>query len=227
METKALHAWIIHKEDSGESSVRLTVFTAERGLIRCLCKGGRTPKKQSLLQLFTPSWIFTKSYPNQTFAERIEHEAPTIPLQGVALISALYINELIYRLLKTDYPNQSLFEAYLTTVSGLAFAKNRQQMETLLRRFEWTLLQASGHAIALGQEAHRGYKIEADKYYQFIEGLGLVSADQGLPGAQLLAMSQNDLSDPETLKVAKFVMRKAINHLLEGAEIKTRNLFNS
>jgi DNA repair protein RecO (recombination protein O) len=222
----ALHAWVIHKQFSGETSVNVTFFTAERGLLTCLCKGGRMPKKQGLLQPFTPLWVFVNAYPNRIYTQRIENEAPTIPLAGEALFSGLYINELLYHALKTDSPNQPLFEAYLSTLKGLSLAENRQEIEPLLRRFEWMLLDASGYALSLTHEAKTGLPITAIKNYQFIEGLGLVNASQGLSGFHLLAMSQDNLTHPETLKVAKYLMRKAINYLLEGVEIQARKLYN-
>jgi DNA repair protein RecO (recombination protein O) len=226
METKAAHAWIIHKNNSGETSINLTLFTAERGLIICLYKGGRTLKKQAILHPFTPIWVFIKTYPTRNYVQRIEHEAPTMPLSGEALISGIYINELLYRILPVEVPCQPLFEAYLITLRGLAFAKNRQEIEPLLRRFEWTLLDTCGYSISLTQEAKTQQPIEAENYYQFVDGLGLINASHGLPGSHIIAISQDQLTDPDTLKVAKFLMRKAINSLLEGVEIKARNLYN-
>lgn len=225
METEALHAWILHKRNSGESSVNLTLFTAERGLITCLYKGGRTAKKQAMLQIFTPCWVFVKSYTNLVYVQKIEHQASAIPLQGDALISGLYINELLYRVSGADSPHQGIFEAYLSTLTGLALVQNRQETERLLRRFEWMLLQASGYSLSLTEEVQTGKKIMPEGYYSFIEGLGLVqTTGQGISGAAILAISRDDLTHPETLRAAKYLMRKAINHLLDGVELKVRRL---
>lgn len=226
METETLHAWILHKRNSGETSLNLTLFTAERGLLTCLYKGGRTAKKQGLIQSFTPCWIGVKNYSHTIYAQSIEPEAAAIPLSGDALISGLYLNELLYRILCPDSPQQAVFEAYLSTLTGLATAKNRYETEAFLRRFEWILLHANGYSLSLIQEARTGRSILPERQYQFIEGLGLVLAEQGLPGSAILAIAQDDLSDPETLTAAKYLMRKAINYLLDGARIKARNLYD-
>ncbi len=147
--TKSLQAWVLHKQWSGDTSAKVSFFTQEFGLIQCHCRGGRTPKKQSLLQAFTPLWISVDERHDRYYANSLESTAPSLYLEGNALFSGLYVNELLYYALSPMYPDLELFDAYLQTVYGLASAQDKSAIESLLRRFEWSLLMACGAAFSL------------------------------------------------------------------------------
>jgi DNA repair protein RecO (recombination protein O) len=224
--TKTIEAWVLHKQWSGDTSARVTFFTRESGVIQCLCKGGRTPKKQALLQAFTPLWLTVEERYGRFFAKTIESISPTLPLVGNSLFSALYINEVLHHVLSPHYVDVALFEAYLFTLNRLVLTKDKQPLEALLRRFEWTLLKSCGYSFSWSQEARTYDIIAADLAYQFIAGEGFVRAHQGIPGTHLLALAEDNLESPEYLKSAKMIMRKAIDHLLNGREIKARSLYS-
>ncbi|MDI1352184.1 MAG: recombination protein O N-terminal domain-containing protein, partial [bacterium] len=113
MTTKSVQGWVIHKQWSGDTSARVYFFTRELGLLQCLCKGGRTPKKQSLLQAFTPLWLVVQERYNLYYTQSIESTFPMFQFESHALFSALYLNELLYYVLKPLYPDEELFNAYL------------------------------------------------------------------------------------------------------------------
>ena len=221
---KSVQAWVIHKQWSGDTSARVLFFTRELGLVNCLCKGGRTPKKQSLLQSFTPLWVDIDVRYEHYYTRSIESIAPTFHLTGTALFSSLYINELLYHALKPLDADSSLFDAYLTTLTGLAATQERFIIEALLRRFEWTLLQVCGYTFSLTHVASTGDLILADQFYQFLPGEGFIAQQQGISGNDILALAQNNLNDLASLKAAKTIMRQAIDHLLGGRIIKARAL---
>lgn len=225
MTTKTLQAWVIHKQWSGDTSARVQFFTRESGLLSCLCKGGRTPKKQALLQAFTPLWLTLEERHGYYYARSIESMTPILPLKSHALFSALYINELLYHSVPTDSPEMELFDGYLTTLNGLVLAEEKAAIEALLRRFEWALLKTTGSCFSWTYEAETGLLIEPDTQYQFVAGAGFFVTRQGIRGADLLALAQDDLSDPAVLRVAKLIMRQAIDHLLGGKTIKARSLY--
>jgi DNA repair protein RecO (recombination protein O) len=223
MVTNGLTAWILHKQNSGETSAWLIFFTREAGLLRCLCKGGRTPKKQALLQPFNPLWFVA----NKQYVQRIESIAQALQLQGDALFSGLYVNELLSHALVHEEPYPDLFDAYSETLHHLQTATNSLQLEATLRRFEWTLLQTLGYGMTLTHEVNNATVIHKDNYYQFIAGKGLIKAQTGFLGEHLLALAKDDLEDKHTLQTAKRLMRIAIHHLLGGVEIQTRKLYSS
>lgn len=225
MTTKILQALVLHKHWSGDTSARVHFFTRELGLISCLCKGGRTPKKQALLQAFTPIWLGIDERYDQFFMRTVENTDHNFNLQGQALFSGLYLNELLYYALKPAYPDPELFDGYCSTLNALTQVTERLAMEPLLRRFEWTLLRSCGYGFSLKTEAQSDIPIDKDAYYQFIATEGFVKHVNGLPGAHILALAEDNLSETAYLKSAKIIMRKAIDNLIGGREIKARSLY--
>ncbi|MFT4060358.1 MAG: DNA repair protein RecO C-terminal domain-containing protein [Legionella sp.] len=224
--TKTIEAWVLHKQWSGDTSARVSFFTRELGVVQCLYKGGRTPKKQALLQAFTPLWLTVEERYERFFAKKIESISPTLSLAGNSLFSALYINEVLYHALRPQYVDVALFEAYSFTLNHLALSKDRKELEALLRRFEWTLLKACGYSFSWFQEARTYEPIICYLSYQFIAGEGFVRASQGISGVHILALADDNLEVMEYLKSAKLIMRKAIDHLLNGRKIKARSLYS-
>ena len=222
---KSVPGWLIHKQWSGDTSAKVYFFTAELGLVYCLYKGGRTPKKQAALQPFTPLWINLEERYQCHYAQSVESSSSTLLLRGTSLFSALYLNELIYYTLKPLTVEMELFQAYLFTLNQLLKTDDRLMIEAVLRRFEWTLLHTCGHGFSLTTETDTYQLVECHKYYQFIPGKGLVVSQKGIPGEHLLALAADELTQPEHLKSAKLIMRKAIDHLLGGREIKARTLY--
>ncbi len=225
MTTKTIKAWLLHKQWSGDTSARVSFFTREYGLIHCLCKGGRTPKKQALLQAFTPLWLSFEERYDRFYSKSIESLSPSLSLEGHSLFASLYLNEILYYVLKPNSPEPIVFDAYLFTLKSLAATTDRLVLESLLRRFEWTLLTACGYAFSLTHEARSQIPIVADQSYQFIAGEGFVFHNKGILGAHLLALAEDNLEETLYLKLAKMIFRQAIDHLLGGREIKSRTLY--
>lgn len=223
--TRTIEAWVVHKQWSGDTSARVTFFTRDSGLVHCLCRGGRTPKKQALLQAFTPLWLTVDERYERLYMKTLESISPSLPLEGHALFSALYVNEILYYILKPQAPDPALFDAYLYTLNGLTLAKDRLVLEVLLRRFEWALLNSCGYSFSLTYEARSEEPIQMDKHYQFIAGEGFVLSARGIPGAHIFSLAQDNLAEPGCLHSAKMIMRKAVDHLLGGREIKARALY--
>ncbi len=227
MITNALQAWVIHKSWSGDTSARVVFFTREHGLVHCLYKGGRTPKKQALLQSFTPLWLAMDVRGDAHFVRQLEVAASPMFFVGQILFAALYVNELLYHALKPHDPHAELHEAYTFTLHALMSASDRFAIETILRRFEWTLLTSCGYHMSLSHDARSAKPIVANGFYRFIAGEGFVLADEGISGAYVIALSQDKLDDVAVLSAAKRIMRCAIDHALDGKEIKARALYRS
>lgn len=225
MITDAFQTWVIHKYWSGDTSARVVFFTREHGLIHCFFKGGRTPKKQALLQAFSPLWLAIDVRGDTHFVRHLERAAAPIPLEGQTLFAGLYINELLHHALRPRDPHEPLHGAYAHTLETLMKAPHRLAIEATLRRFEWTLLTSCGYHMSLTQEAYTARPIEPDKRYNFINGEGFILADNGINGAHIIEMAADHLEDVAVLNTAKRIMRRAIDHALDGKEIKTRALY--
>ncbi len=224
MTTKTIAVWMLHKQHTGDSSAYVTLFSDELGLFSCYCKGARNPKKPGLLQAFTPLWVTLDERHQRFYAKTIESIAPSIPLFGNSLFSALYLNELLYYILKPLDKEPTLFAAYEMTLKQLTQKLAQKELEAVLRRFEWTLLQSCGYAFSWVFTANEE-RIVPEQHYRFYPGQGFIPAQQGLPGWHLLAIGQDDLVEREVLLSAKQVMRQAIDQVLDGRAIKARSLF--
>lgn len=217
-------AWLLHKKPSGDSSAQLTFFTRERGRIQCLFRGARSFKKQTPIQVFTPVWLAIDSHQDWHYVHKLEPTAPSIKLGGLSLFAALYVNELLYYALTGEEYYDGLFSIYETTLTGLMAVTNRLAIEIILRRFELALLAACGHSLDLAFEAQGG-AIDGQSNYQFIAGQGFVLYDKGFSGQLILCWKEGQFNDLNVLKLAKLVMRQAIEHLLDGRPLKSRSLF--
>lgn len=218
-------AWIIHKYWSGDTSARVIFFTQEHGLVNCLYKGGRTPKKQALLQPFLPLWLAMDVRGDFHFVRQLEMAAAPISLVGSSLFSGLYINELLFHALRSRDPHESLYFAYIDTLKALVNVADRFALEAVLRRFEWVLLASCGFQMSLTHDARTDMPIDMDRFYRYVAGEGFVLATEGIKGVHIAAMAADQLDDVAVLSVAKQVMRRAIDHALDGKDIKSRAFY--
>lgn len=225
MITDGLQAWVLHKRWSGDTSAQITFFTREKGIVRAFSKGGRTPKKQSLLQAFTPLWLTLDVRREWHYVRDLDAMTPSLVLTGDSLFAALYINEILCHGLYQLDPSLLLYDNYVQTLQALTSTVNRLDIEAVLRRFEWQFLNACGYAFSLTHEALTFTPILPDQHYDFIAGEGFILAHKGIPGVSILAMSNDNLSEPIVLKAAKWVMRRAIDHAVDGRRIHARELY--
>ena len=225
MITDGLEAWVLHKRWSGDTSAQVTFFTRESGVVSALCKGGRTPKKQPLLQAFTPLWLTFDVRRDWYYVRELDVTAPSLELAGNPLFAGLYVNEILCHGLHQLDLCPLLYDAYVETLHALTHSTQRLEIEAALRRFEWQFLTVCGYQFSLTHEALTSMLILPTNDYDFIAGEGFMLTNKGISGASILAMSEDNLSDASTLKAAKWIMRRAIDHALDGKRIKARELY--
>jgi len=218
--------WLIHKRPQGDSSLYLTLFTAEHGLIRALYKGARNLKKKSALQGFVPLWLEWTNRQEYFFIRRAELQNSPLQLNGTALICAMYVNELIYLCLKQPEASPDLYANYEYTLMELEQCTEPAAMSIILRQFEWALLHHCGAGFPLTTDIHSD-PIDSNKFYQFLPQSGFVSAPNGIPGHCIIAIRNNQLAHAEVLQVAKQVMRSAIDDLVDYKPLQSRKLLTT
>ena len=149
-------------------------------------------------------------------------------LQGTALYSAFYLNELLMRLLVRHDPHPELFSAYHDSLQLLAVAED---IEPVLRLFEMRLLQEAGYALQLDCDVISGDAVQVDRLYDYHLESGPVmvaAADAGgfvFTGASLLAMACHEFADAAVLQDAKRLLRAALKLYLGDKPLKSRELF--
>ena len=225
-------AYILHTRPYRDTSLLIDAFTASQGRISLIAKGargvrGRKSRFKGTLQAFVPlllSWRGNTDLMNLVKAE--PNPIPLPHLTGKLLVCGLYLNELLIRLLYRYDPYPHLFQAYQTTLCSLS-----DNPAVALRVFEKKLLAELGYALYLNKDSLTNQALLPYQSYQFIPSQGLVVClNKSLPkqsifsGASLLAMHHETWDIPTHLLDAKRLFRLALNYLLEGKTIRSREL---
>jgi len=220
-------AWILHQYPYRDSSLLLEVFTREHGRIGLVARGARSARGRwrSQLQMLRPlllSWNMRGELGTLTDAEpRGAHEV----LSGRQILSACYLNELLLRLLGRHDPHPDLYTAYEEALARLPVAE-----EQALRIFEKRLLQELGYGLLLDQQADTGDALVPDGLYEYHLERGPVRCDRGrshgllVHGASLLALYNDNLSDPQACREVKSLMRAALTRYLGPRPLRTREV---
>jgi len=214
--------YVLHSREYRDTSRILDVFTQRHGRLTLFARGARGPKSKlaSLLMPFRPllvSWTGKGDAAQLTGAE-LHGESVTLPSRQV--LSGFYLNELIIKLTTRHDPQTQLFDDYAGALRRLAADT---APEPVLRVFEKRLLASLGYGLE--------FDVAEQTYYQFRVDSGLCEVREDTPGAYsgrcLLALQEETLRDPESLDVARRLLRQALDHCLEGRELRTRTVARS
>ncbi len=230
--------YVLHRRPYRDSSLLLDVFTPEFGRVGLVARGARQAKSrsQAVLQSFNPllvSWSGSGELANLNAVESVAAHW----LTGPALLSGLYLNELLVRLLHRFDPHPQLYANYETALAALVDATPDQAgvaLEPVLRIFEKQLMAELGYGLVLDHEADTGLPVEAGRIYAYHLGEGpvrwpdeaAVTADTLLiRGASLLALAREELADAGSLREAKRLMRFVLSAQLGERPLASRRLF--
>jgi len=224
--------YVLHQRPYRESSVLLEVFSEAHGRVGLVARGIRTPKSRQRgdLQPFRSLRLSWSTRGELGTLTAVEADAPPGRLQGTALYSAFYLNELLVRLLGRNDPHPRLYRYYQASLNRLLQGGD---IEPLLRLFEKNLLQEIGYGLLLDQDAGSGEPVQPDRYYDYHleSGPGLLQDRDAqafvFRGSSLLALASGQLNDREALQDAKRLMRSALNLYLGNKPLKSRELFSA
>lgn len=237
-------AFVLHSVPYRETSLVVELFGEKTGRFAAVAKGAKRPNSglRAITQMFQPILIRTSGQLELHNLTQADWTGGILLPQAQALISAFYLNELLLRLLHRHDPQEHLFEAYYLALEALGASESNESIEVGLRQFEWTLLQESGYAPDLSQDA-RGQAIQADRQYRWESGQGFVrlrgdiQAVQGgaprppqqghlqVSGQSLLDLAQSQFESERSRSELKQMMRQLIAEQLGGKPLKTRQIF--
>ena len=216
-------AFILHSRPYKETSALMDVFTPD-GRLRAVLRGARG-KLGSVARPFSVLDIELRGRTELKTISRIEPAGEFNFLQGQALFCALYLNELLVRLLPLNDPHPVLFDHYALTVQGLAHGGAG---EPLLRTFEWRLLEQLGYGFSFERD-RVGQALQAQMLYRLVPDTGFVAVSMLQPGvflgADILALTAVDWQQASVLHTAKRLMRQALAAHLGGRPLMSRELF--
>ena len=230
-------AWVLSRQSYGDNGMLVEFFSAELGRCGAVVRGAHRRKRggslASLLQPFHPLLITFAGRSELKTLRSAEAPRPGYLLRGDALMSGLYLNELLGRSLPRMDVSPALFLAYGQAIESLYEGAG----EKSLRRFELVLLSELGYRVAWDSDEQRE-PIRAEAHYRFEVGRGFCVADGSdaetrgdrlLPGADIIRLGQwwegaGPLGNEE-LSLLKRVTRVAVSQLTGGRVIQTREVF--
>lgn len=238
-------AYLLHLRRYRNTSALTEMLTPNHGRIGAVVrgvfsKGAHAQQMRSQLQLAAPllisisgrSDLKSVNHLEAVGQARVTHTVTDAGSgargSGSASYCVMYLNELLVRLLPANFACAPLFAAYQLALEQIAQASNP---EPVLRRFELQLLDTLGYAIDFSIESSGERVIEARHCYRFVPGAGFVMLVQSsgrqdeFGGTELLAIGSGRFDSEATLRVAKRLMRQAIDHHLGGRPLNSRALF--
>ncbi len=225
-------AYILHSRPYRDTSLLLEAFTAEDGRLSLVSRGARRRARggsgSALLQPFTPLLLTFGGRSELKTLTAVESAGAALRLAGERLFSGLYLNELLVRLLHRNDPHPGLFAAYGAALEGVS---GDDEIETVLRRFEFTLLDELGYSFDLAAEGDTGAAVRSGHWYHYRPDCGLVAGrDHGgataaaFAGDDLLLMAAGEFGGAAR-QTAKRLLRLALAEHLGDAPVRSRDLF--
>ena len=227
-------AYILHQRPYTDSRVILEFFTCHQGLVHAVARapGKRDKAKFEVFQPVNVEFSGASELKTLRYCEQIPESTAT--LSGTSLFCGLYLNELLQRLLSPGEPFTDLFSYYETTLHRLRNGAALTNLESTLRKMEFFLLAQLGFALDFSTCYTTGSPVNPDNTYRYVVGEGfseangagsLYSREIRMPGSHLLAIAGGELENPEVLRTAKVISRRALAPLLNGKPLKSRELF--
>jgi DNA repair protein RecO (recombination protein O) len=223
-------AYLLHRKPFRDTSLLLELFTRDHGRVGLVARGarGQRSKLKGVLQPYQAllvSWSGRGELPTLTGAE---NQGAGVFLQGDALISGFYLNELLLRLLARHDPHPHLFTIYQTTLQKLIASC---EVDWALRLFERDLLQELGYGLLLTHEGQNGVEVEANARYCYYHESGPQRLNNesterlSVQGATLLALASGECHDAQLRRESKFLMREVLSRYLGSRPLASRELF--
>lgn len=226
-------AFLLHAHPWSESSLVIDALTARFGRVFLIARGAKRPGSnlRGILLPFTPlrlSWTGRGEAKVLTHAEWL---GVLPPLEGDALLSGFYVNELVLRLTAREDPHPGLFTSYVRVMEALCCGSGTLRQRGL-RRFEAELLAFCGWGVAIDEaEASPGAVRASDDLWRLSGTGALVPAghpDAGTgkiwSGPAVREVLAGRLEGPEALRTAREIYREAVELRLEGRPLRSRRV---
>jgi DNA repair protein RecO (recombination protein O) len=230
---------VVHARPYRDKDFLVDLFTRKRGRFRGVLRGFRSLKGGKAARV-QPGQSISVAWSGRNELKTItalEGEGQHRHYDSSALLSLLYLNELLYRLLADADPYPLLFDAYGQCLNSLCHAHSLNGQATLLRTFEFRLLSELGYGIDLHREQDGQTPLCEQSWYRFDPEQGFIRNDtvmdtagvrssapapadvselnHGLfSGSVLARMRKSPVDDEQCLHAARLITRSAIRALL-------------
>ena len=214
-------AFVLQSWNWKETSLLVEFFTLKHGKVLAVARGAKRPGSyfRGLLTPFSPLKIAFSGQNEVKNLLKTQWLGGYFPIEGDALFSAFYVNELLVRLLAREDEMQDLFTAYVHVLEKLADSDNNH--EVALRTFELELMEYLGY----------GLPVTGEPWYWNGEELKPWTPDT-IESERYLVISpemiqklhNRDFRSKETLAFAKLLMRRMIAHYVGDKPLNTRRI---
>jgi len=221
-------AFILHHRPFRDSSQILDIVTRDHGKIALVARGSRGSKSRlaGVLRPFSAlrvSWVARSDLGTLTGAEAAG--AP-LGLQGDAILSAFYVNELLLNFLHRHDPQPEIYALYAEVIEALG---STNDFARCLRSFELELLSLLGYAVNFQFESGTQRTLEPHQNYEYRVEQGPVPVQRTegtmvFAGDELISIRAQEFDKPEVLRAAGRLLRAVIAHHLGGKELKSRKV---
>jgi len=223
--------YILHDRPYRETSLLLEGFTPDFGRVGLVARGvrGKKSKSHGIIQPLVPLLLTWCGKGELYTMVSAESHSGLPQKQGRMLMSCLYVNEILLRLLHRNDAHRDLYLAY----EHFLTESNEDNEEVMLRIFEKKLLNDIGYGLILHLDANTGNPIDSDKLYQYIPEHGPVEADNSrlngmtIPGESLLSLYNESFENKEDLKNAKRLLRAIMDIQLGSKPLHSRLMYQS
>jgi DNA repair protein RecO (recombination protein O) len=217
-------AFVLHERPYRETSLLLEAFTRDHGRVGLVARGARAARPRFGRGVLAPlvpleiGWTGRGELPTLTAAEPV---AAPFALAGDALLPALYLNELLTRLLARHDAHPELFARYTACLGELSAGGD---LGWILRCFERDALTLLGYGLELEHDGVAGAVLEPGATYGYDPERGAVPWEArpvapSIRGASLLALARGTCPDAASLRELRRLMRAVLRHHLGGRDL--------
>lgn len=216
--------YVLHARAWRETSLLLEVFSRDFGRVGLVARGVRGARARLPRSLLEPLQALRLDWAGRgelaTLAAVEAAGAPQV-FRGEALLSGMYVNELLVRLTARNDPHPRLFDRYRELLEDLS---STTSVAWSLRCFERDLLAAIGYALQLEVAADTGDLLDASGSYDYLPESGAVAAGDHpegvrVRGSALQALATGERPDAQDMAALKRLMRNLI-----GLQVGPRGL---
>jgi len=251
MRNEALVGYLLHQRSYQEKRAIYYLFSQQHGVVHGIGKKGAplfeplqlfaTGKRD--LKTFTQITISQFDSPQENKQHAIQtdrssaasHNQRYGQIRGQQQYAALYLNEILWKLLPSEDPMPVLWQHYQDSLNLLKQPLTADELRLCLRQFEQHLFKELGFALSLTEDSSLE-AIDSDITYRFLADTGFMpviaetSADLSssaaalFSGQEILSMTQLGIVSA-TLNSWSRLHRQLIDQLLDYQPLQSRLLW--
>ena len=236
MTSPYVNAYLLHSRKYTDSRIIVELLTQDFGVISGVYRVKTRKKIAASLPNFAPLLVSVGKGHNLKTIYDIESSALGLPLVSNALFAAMYVNELLLRVLPKDDVNEGVYQLYESVLAELNRLTHFSlaDIEVPLRRFELKLLALLGYGLDFQCDTE-GERILPEMLYRCDVEFGFtpIAINQNTgsvvkhqySGEHLQLIAENNFSNSDVRKSAKLLTRMLLQPLLGDKPLKSRELF--